>query len=72
VAEHEKFVAFVPKRNRPAPSATVARVEKEKVVVALAASKEIVLDLRTPGSFDVARSRQFEVTPGDKNSYPRQ
>ena len=59
-------MTFVPGRNRSASSATVARVERKKVVVALASRKEITLDLRRPGSFDVARPRQIEVTPGDK------
>ncbi|HEU4679948.1 MAG TPA: hypothetical protein VFS35_10535, partial [Terrimicrobiaceae bacterium] len=48
------------------PSATVVRVEKGKVVLALASRKEIALDLRRPESFDVARPRQIEVTPGDQ------
>ena len=59
-------VTFAPGRNRPAPSATVVRVEKGKVIVALASRKEIVLNLRRPDSFDVARPRQIEVSPGDK------
>jgi hypothetical protein len=42
------------------------RVEKTKVVVALATRKEIVLDLRRPDSFDVSRPRQIELTPADK------
>jgi len=64
--EPGQVVTFAPERNRPASSATVVRVEKEKVVVALASRKEIVLDLRCPDSFDVACSRHIEVTPGDK------
>ena len=64
--EPGQVVTFAPGRNRPAPSATVVRVEKGKVVVALASRKEIVLDLRRPDSFDVARPRQIEVSPGDK------
>jgi hypothetical protein len=64
--EPGQVVIFAPGRNRPAPSATVVRVEKEKVVVAMASRKEIVLNLRRPGSFDVARPRQIEVSPGDK------
>ena len=64
--EPGQVVTFAPARNRPASSATVVRVEKKKVVVALASRKEIVLDLRRPDSFDVARPRQIEVTPGDK------
>ncbi len=64
--EPGQVVIFAPGRNRPAPSATVVRVEKGKVVVALASRKEITLDLRRPDSFDVARPRQIEVTPGDK------
>jgi hypothetical protein len=35
-------------------------------VVALASRKEMTLDLRRPDSFDVACSRQIEVSPGDK------
>ena len=42
------------------------RVEKKKVVVALASRKEMVLNLRRPDSFDVARPRKIEVSPGDK------
>ena len=61
-----QVVIFAPGRNRPDPSATVVRVENGKVVVALASRKEIILDFRRPGSFDVARARQIEVTPGDK------
>jgi len=64
--EPGQVVTFVPGRNRPASSATVARVERKKVVLALASRKEIVLDLRRPDSFDVSRPRQIEVTPGDK------
>ena len=59
-------MTFAPGRNRPASSATVARVERKEVVVALASKKEIVLDLSRPDSFDVASPRQIEVTPGDK------
>jgi len=59
-------VLFGPARDRPAPSATVLRVEKRKVIIALASRKEIVLDLRRPDCFDVARPRQIEVAPGDK------
>jgi hypothetical protein len=40
-----QVVTFAAERNRPAPSATVVRVERKKVVVALATRKEIVLDL---------------------------
>jgi hypothetical protein len=61
-----QVVTFAPARERPASSAMVVSVEKEKVVVALASRKEIVLDLHRPGSFDVARPRQIEVSPGDK------
>jgi hypothetical protein len=64
--EPGQVVTFAPERDRPAPSATVVRVERKKVVVALASRKEVVLDLCGPDSFDVARSRQIEVTPGDK------
>jgi ATP-dependent exoDNAse (exonuclease V) alpha subunit len=64
--EPGQVVTFAPERNRPASSATVARVERKKVVVALASKKEIALDLRRPDSFDVSRPRQIEVTPGDK------
>jgi hypothetical protein len=60
------MVIFAPECNRPAPSATVVRVEKKKVVLALASRKEMVLDLCRPDSFDVARPRQIEVSPGDK------
>ena len=60
------LVTFAPGRNRPAPSATVVRVEDGRVIVALASRKEIVLNLRRPDSFDVARPRQIEVSPGDK------
>ena len=59
-------MTFAPARSRPAPSATVVRVEGKKVVVALASRKEIVLDQFRPDSFDVARPRQIEVSPGDK------
>jgi hypothetical protein len=38
------------------------RVEKKRVVVALASRKEMVLDLRRPNCFDVASLRQIEVT----------
>jgi hypothetical protein len=51
---------------KTASSATVVRVDKKKVVVAPASRKEMVLDLRRPDSFDVARSRQIEVSTGDK------
>ena len=64
--EPGQVVIFAPGRNRPAPSATVVRVEKKKVVVALPSRKEITLDLLRADSFDVARSRQIEVAPGDK------
>ena len=47
-------------------SGTVVRIEKKKVVVTLASRKEMVLDLRRPDSFNVARPRQIEVSPGDK------
>jgi hypothetical protein len=46
----------------PALFATVVRVEKKRVVVALASRKEMVLDLRRPNCFDVASLRQIEVT----------
>jgi hypothetical protein len=59
-------VTFAPARNRPASSATVVRVEKKKVVVALPSRKEIVLDLCRPDSFDVARPRRIEASSGDK------
>jgi len=59
-------VIFAPARNRPASFGTVVRVEKKKVVIALSTRKEIVLDLRRADSFDVARPRQIEVSPGDK------
>jgi hypothetical protein len=42
------------------------RVEEKKVVVALPSRKEIVLDLSRAASFDVARPRQIEISPGDK------
>ena len=64
--EPGQVVTFAPERNRPAPSGTVVRVEKKKVVVALASRKEIVLDLHRPDSFDVARPREIEVAPDDK------
>jgi conjugative relaxase-like TrwC/TraI family protein len=64
--ERGQVVTFAPARNRPAPFATVVRVEKKRVIVALASREETVLDLRRPDSFDVARSRQVEVSPGDK------
>lgn len=64
--EPGQVVTFAPAPNRPASSATVVRVEKKKVVVALPSRKEITLDLRRADSFDVARSRQIEVAPGDK------
>jgi hypothetical protein len=61
-----QVVTFAPSSNRPASSATVVRVEKKKVVVALPSRKEITLDLRRADSFDVARPREIEVAPGDK------
>ena len=64
--EPGQVVIFAPARNRPAPSATVVRVEKGKVVVALASRKEMVLNLRRADFFDVARPRKIEVSPGDK------
>jgi len=65
--EPGQVVTFAPARDRPASSATIVRVEKKKVVLALPSSrKEIVLDLRLPDSFDVAHSREIEVAPGDK------
>ena len=64
--ERGQVVTFAPARNRPASSAIVVRVEKRKVVVALASKKEMVLDLRRPDSFDVARPRLIEVTLGDR------
>ena len=64
--ERGQVVTFAPARNRPASSAIVVRVEKTKVVVALASRKEMVLDLRRPDSFDVARPRLIEVTLGDR------
>jgi hypothetical protein len=64
--EPGQIVTFARGRNRPASSATVARVEKEKVGVVLPSRKEIALDLRRPDSFDVTRPRQIEVAPGDK------
>jgi ATP-dependent exoDNAse (exonuclease V) alpha subunit len=48
------------------PSATVVRVDKKKAVIALPSRKEITLDLLRADSFDVARSWQIEVSPGDK------
>jgi conjugative relaxase-like TrwC/TraI family protein len=64
--EPGQVVVFATARNRPASSATVVRVEKKKVVVALPSRKAITLDLLCADSFDVARSRQIEVSPGDK------
>ena len=64
--ETGQVVTFAPVSNRPASSATVLRVEKRKVTVALPSKKEITLDLRRADSFDVARSRRIEVAPGDK------
>ena len=64
--EPGQVVTFAPGPNRLAPSATVVRVEKGKVAVILASRKEMVLNLRRPHSFDVARRRQIEVSPGDK------
>jgi hypothetical protein len=64
--EPGQVVTFAPARNRPAPSATVVRVEKGKVVVALASRKEMVLNLRRADFFDVARRRKIEVSLGDK------
>jgi len=61
-----QVVIFAPARERPASSVTVVRVEKKKVVIALPTRKEITLDLHRGDSFDVARSRQIEVSPGDK------
>ena len=57
--EPGQVVTFAPARNRPAPSGTVVRIEKKKVVVALASRKEMVLDLRRPDPFDVASARQI-------------
>ena len=70
--EPGQVVTFAPGRNRPASSATVVRVEKKKVVVALASRKEMALDLRRPDSFDVARPRQIEVSSGRQDTHPRQ
>jgi hypothetical protein len=42
------------------------RVDKKKAVIALPSRKEITLDLLRADSFDVARSWQIEVSPGDK------
>jgi conjugative relaxase-like TrwC/TraI family protein len=64
--EPGQVVAFAPGHDRPASSATVVRVEKGKVVVTLASREEMALDLQRPDSFDVARSRQIEVSSGDK------
>ena len=64
--EPGQVVTFAPASNRPASSATVVRVEKKKVTVALPSRKETTLDLRRADSFDVARSRRIEVAPGDK------
>jgi conjugative relaxase-like TrwC/TraI family protein len=64
--EPGQFVTFVPASNRLAPAATVVRVEKKKVTVALPSGKETILDLRRADSFDVSRSRRIEVAPGDK------
>ena len=57
-----EVATFAPERNRSRPFATVVRVEKKRVVVALASRKEMVLDLRRPNCFDVASLRQIEVT----------
>ena len=64
--EPGQVVTFAPGRNRSVSFATVVRVEKGEVVVALASRKEMILDLRRPDFFDVARPRQIEVSPGDK------
>jgi hypothetical protein len=64
--EPGQIVTFAAGCDRLAPSATVVRVENGKVIVALASRKEIALNLRRPDSFDVARPRQIEVSPGDK------
>jgi AAA domain len=64
--EPGQVMTFAPARNRPAPSATVLRVEKGKVVTVLASRKEMVLNLGRPDSFDVARPRQIEISPSDK------
>ena len=64
--EPGQVVTFAPASNRPASSATVMRVEKRKVTVALPSRKETTLDLRRADSFDVACSRRIEVAPGDK------
>jgi hypothetical protein len=61
-----QVVILAPARESPASSATVVRVEKKKIVLALSTGKEITLDLHRGDSFDVARSRQIEVSPGDK------
>ena len=63
--EPGQVVTFAPARNRPASSATVMRVEKEKVVVALPSRKEITLDLSRADLFDVAvrgRLKSLRVT----------
>ena len=64
--EPGQMIVFAPARNRPASSATVVRVEGKKVIVVFASRIEIVLDLRRPDSFDVARQREIELAPGDK------
>ena len=55
-------MTFAPGRNRPAPSATVVRVEKRKVVLALPSRREIALNYYglTP-SMSAARGKSKSV-----------
>jgi hypothetical protein len=62
LASSIEVVTFAPEQSVPPLFATVVRVEKKRVVVALASRKEMVLDLRRPNCFDVASLRQIEVT----------
>lgn len=63
--EAGQVIEFASSTNRPAPFATVIRAERKAVTVEVGV-KEIPLDLRQSGSFDVVRSRQIEIAPGDK------
>ena len=63
--EPGQVIEFAPSANRPAPFATVVRAERNAVTIAVG-GKEMPLDLRQTGSFDVVRSRQIEIASGDK------
>ena len=63
--EAGQVIEFTSSAHRPASSAVVVRVQKGNVV-ADADGREITVNLRQGDSFDVARSRQLEIVPGDK------